>query len=185
MNFNKKDYKNATLAEILETLHAAVPEFDARKRGPAFRAILFTLADVFQEDRPTMYQQFGGVTPKRPQPPTGGAKITRHRDQVKGKYNAAKARSGKPCDSCPDTKGIIAGKEQVLETASVKKKAAPAPAAKFESVEDLRSKFEDNVTAMRAYAQSQDIKINAAVTKPETMARIIFEKMNEQTQDEE
>lgn len=174
MEFLKDEYKNEGLAKIVEAIVAELGVFEERRRGSAFKAILFTLASVYQEDRPTLYKQFGVSQTKqtRPTGPSGGARITRYKDQ-----KPKRRISSSGCDGCPDPPGVASGQAEAKNT--LKKKAdripAPDPSEVFTSKDDVLSRFEGNVIAMRAFCQDKGINVSKSITRAETIARKIFE----------
>jgi len=155
------DFKTTEAKEIFESLQKHAASFSARKKGQQWKAILLTLASCFPEDRATIFNSIGKPTDDRD---SGGARIIRKRDQVKG----TKKQPAGGCEGCPKSA------KQNTTGAKVSKKST-TPAEAFKSVNDVLDRFQNNANAMKAYAQSQQIKMPANVSKPETIAKYIVE----------
>lgn len=105
--------QNEIVKKFVELAEALAPIADQRRKGGAWRAMLFHLGDIFPEDRAEILSAFSNFkAAEQPKPvATFQGTVTR------GGATAVKITK-KPCSTCPDANGVTAAK-----TATKKKKA--------------------------------------------------------------
>lgn len=157
------NFKNEATADIVNWLLKYRPEFNARKKGQAFRQIIFAVANFIPEDRNTIQEVFMSKRKTRRNMVTGKAKITRYRGLAK---NVVKG-----CADCPDSQPI-----EVSDHVQ-RKFVKSAIEEKFASAEDVMTRFEGDADMMKDYAQKNSVNVGKA-SKPETLAEKIFEHFN-------
>lgn len=165
-------FKNQTAAAIFEAIKKEMAAFEQRKAGAQFRAMLFTLADVFPEDRHKIYSHF--KSENRQKVKTGGAKITRKKHEKR-----TKKRTG-GCDGCPDNtySGYQPAANRVVKPG--KEKNTTKPAKQFGTTAEILDAFEGKATAIMAYAQTIGKPLPTNITRAETAAKHLLDKINEE-----
>ena len=104
--------QNEIVEQFVALAEALAPVADQRRKGGAWRAILFHLGDIFPEDRAEILSHFSNFKAAE-QPKQVAAfqgKVTR------GGATAVKITK-KPCATCPDANGVTA-----VKTATARKK---------------------------------------------------------------
>ncbi len=177
-----QEFKNEAAREIVEVLRKHGTAFFERKQGGAYRSIYMALAHVFKED----FQLIQNDVLERPKAAieTGGATIIRKRDEIRSKTEAYA-----PCDGCGDQPAAGAYSYQAAsnvepDRTKVSRVVNPKDVP-FTSAEDVQQRFEGKELAMKAFAQKQKINIPSNVTRPATIAELIFEHYEKPTTDQE
>lgn len=103
--------QNEIVKQFVELAEALAPLASERRKGGAWRALLFHLGDIFPEDRAEILSHFANFKASEEPRKTAGfqGKVTR------GGATAVKIVK-KPCATCPDANGITA-----VKTATKKK----------------------------------------------------------------
>lgn len=197
--------KNQLSTEFAELMVKAAAEFTARKKGQEWRAIVFTLSDVFAEDRVEIRSIAAGASQVK-EPTVGKAKVirpgTRHKSDVRPQAKASRAvRSSGGCSDCPDEfvptgVPVPPARSNVLSTIDGKKVRKPSSlgtigggkkepiaglAEPFADVDDVMTRFKSDAKLMKAFCQAKQIKVGNA-SKPLTLAGYIYDA---QTSEEE
>lgn len=165
-------YKNENVASIAAALEKSKPDFEAKKAGQQWRAIIMTVATTFPEDRDALLALFGrpAVVKKDEGTPT------LHRNRKK----SYRAQSG--CKDCPDSPGtdtgLQSGPMRVIkngkEVTEGKEAAAhESPQEAFSSVEAVLDRFDNDVAIMTTYASAQGIDIGNATTAEGIAKKIV------------
>lgn len=164
--------------QLCEAMAAAMVEFTARKKGQEFRAIVFSIAETFREDRAKiLFTFFPDQTQKKVQ--GGGANIIRPQDE-KRKGSSAIV----PCDGCPGSAGFVVAQQQresiADKTPETKRQSFTINPDQnpFKSVEDIMDRFENKPMAMRAFCQDKGIELHPSITKTRTIAIKIWDHYN-------
>lgn len=105
--------QNEIVRQFVELAQALAPIADQRKKGGAWRAMLFHLGDIFPEDRAAILAEFSNFKAAEQTKPVATFQGT----VTRGGANAVKITK-KPCSTCPDDNGVTA-----VKTATKKKKS--------------------------------------------------------------
>jgi hypothetical protein len=171
-------FKSEHLQKLGEDLLDLMPVFESRKKGAHFRSIFMSLAQVFPEDRDTIYNLF---TLQKKEIPTGPRVVKKNRG----------ASSKKPggCDGCPDpattissdnpgpkaTRGLYAGSPTGPQEQAQEDKEEQTI---LYSLEDVVEHFEGSTEAMIAYCQALEIKLPGNIKDPEKIGKRIMVYIN-------
>jgi len=164
----KQEFVNPEVEQILQPLIANATSFTSRRKGAQLKAIIWTLSEVFQEDRYKIRKIFS--------PDTQAEKQEHKPPKVSKNLNGPQIE---PCDGCPGSAGFITNQERKM----VAEKKAPASTKKektidlskpFTSIEDIVDRFQGNPNAMLAFCNHQDIDIPAQVKAAKTIAKYML-----------
>lgn len=186
------DFISPIVAQLMETMVAILPEFEARNAGAHWKAMVLQSVQVFPEDRAKVYACLGGK--RKEAEKGGGAKITR--GAKTGAAQLQKASGG--CDNCPGVASNPAhpvGKHNPgTDSKEIARRNTPVeplrPAGQegtttFESIEDVMDAFSGSAAAILAWAQTQGIQIPASVSTAKTAAKYVFNHQQQQNEEEE
>lgn len=97
--------QNEIVKQFVDLAEALAPLASQRRKGSAWRAMLFHLGDIFPEDRAEILSHFANFKASEEPRKTEGfkGKVT------KGGATAVKIVK-KPCSTCPDSDGVTAVK---------------------------------------------------------------------------
>lgn len=156
--------KNDTARELIGQLEKAKADFEQRKRGRDWVAMVMTVANTFPEDKHAIMSMFKRDNVRRK--PSG-----KSRDATP-KISAVK-RPGKTCADCPDSvnKAVFGS-----EVATVKQKDKVAG---LRTTEDVLGAFENDAEMLAQYAKSKGINIGRS-KKGHVIARKIAHYNREQ-----
>lgn len=154
-------YKNETVAAIAKAMDEGRADFEAKRAGQQWRAIIMTVATTFPEDREALFALFGRKTEAE----QSEGEPTLHRRTKKGGR-----RTAKPCVDCPDSHGLDTGLESApMRHIKAGKEATNVPAHEspseaFATVEAVLERFDNDSDIMRTYCSRQGIDIGNAKT---------------------
>lgn len=160
------EFLNSNASALHQALINAQIDFENRKKGQQFRALLFTLADVFPEDKKAIFEFFDKKD--APAIKSGGATIHR---------GPRSSRSTSGCSDCPGDKSAgSVSNARIGRTINKGKSSQPnkVDSVEFDSVESVLKRFDSNVTSMIAFAQAKGIKLSGS-KKLESIAKKIVE----------
>ena len=169
-------FSNEAAQEICLSMVNHMAEFTKRKKGYHFRGIMLSLADCFQEDKDVILKLVG--TSQRKEIPSGGAKITRGKDKLKGHSNmiSSGGDGGEDCDGCNPVDTLTsAGNSNAKPRTQANKKITDKAKSEFTSIEKVMNSFGGQANPMLAFTQSQGIELPTGVKRPKTIAKYIVE----------
>lgn len=170
------NFQNQNLKEIIKAVNNARADFEHRRKGRILRGILFGLGEVYPEDKRKIFALFQEGKTQKPEIQTGGAKITRKKDET-----PATKKVG-DCDGCGGTTLV-----PTTEQKKKRDKVEPEPQeydidiTSLTSVEDVLDRFEGRASAILAFAQAAGVEIPANVKKAKTAANYIVTEAKNRT----
>lgn len=176
--------KNPTAKALVDILIDSAAEFTERKKGQQWRALLFTLADVFREDRVEIQRV---MIPETKAKKRGQAKIIRPKvGRTSSPYGGPGGIRNTGCKDCPDNEPnyptTIDGRRvrpARIIGSGARKEVQQRADLPFASVEQILERFENDASLLKAYAQAKEINVGRA-SKPETLAAKIFDAQMEE-----
>lgn len=186
--------KSTAARAIIDALTDHAAEFTARQKGQEYRAILFTLSDVFGEDRQAIRNLTIGER-KAVKKGTGTVRRTKVGTSNTVRLAASGSNAAGGCVDCPDAivpstvakvpppRKTVSGRSvRALKDGGTIGGRQPAtaggdPARLFADVDDVIARFENDGPLMLSYCQARDIAVGNA-RKPATLAKYILEAQN-------
>lgn len=173
---------NEKVERALNALIDLLPEFQERRKGDMWKAMVMTLPQVFPEDRLEVMERIRQIV----LPDTGEKKPSKVEKVQAGLIGKKKRHTAKVegedygCADCPkrqlpgkaiandEVKRRKAGRAERLGVIKIVKPD------RFASPEDVLERFEGNVIAMMNFCRQMNIPVGNA-QKAEALAKIIFE----------
>lgn len=165
------EFKSPVAQEIIEVLTRHRAEFDSRKRGQDWKAMISTIGFVFPEDRITITGMFYEPY-KAPAGIEVGAK-----DATPPATSNATAEVYKPCTDCPEEIKMVTGGPKVISEKAGTTEHLRTAAGVIEA-------FQGDLPIMMRHVQLAGIKIGRR-NKVETVAEAIAEHYSNNTAEQE
>lgn len=186
MKKEKFAFENQAVQQIMDALLPNITVFEERKQGPAFKAIVLTVAGVFPEDRFKIYNSIGASVRRKETKPGGGATIYRGKS-----LEAVRKRGLSGCDNCPDytaSDQVPGSRRPANKKATVvatrKPKVKDVEKTTFETIEEILDTFQGSANAIIAWAQANDIAIPSSVSRADTAAKHVLQHFQSKEEEE-
>lgn len=170
------NFTNENLKAIIQAVNDARHDFEHRRKGRILRGILFGLGEVYPEDKRKIFALFQERGTQKPEVQTGGAKITRKKDE------GATTKKVGDCDGCGGAKKVTTTPEKkTKESVTPEQQDYDIDITSLTSVEDVLDRFEGRASAILAFAQAAGVEIPANVKKAKTAANYIVTEAKNRT----